>query len=144
MAKEKNKGGRPPTYDRQVATLAKDVSAINKKLDAGLNKIADEYEDIVTTAIDLGLGRGKDQVALASGAIVEVDRKPNVQMLKHLLDVGIAMVDKTGGGPDSPSARIIESMRQRMGVTNNTQVNIDHITIPSVDGVARLVEGDVG
>ena len=123
--------GRPPKYERQIELLVKDVSAVNKKLDKGLNKIADNMEDITQVAIDLALGVGDDMIQNANGQTVKVPRNPNVQMLKHLMNVGVAMIDKTGEGPDSPSQPILRNMRERISgsITYNTQVNIDNTGI---------------
>lgn len=141
--KRKLNKGRPPKYDRQVELLVKDVHAINKKLDNGLQQVADEYEEIVRVAIEVGLGRGSETYLTPAGERRERPRTPNVPMLKHLLDVGIAMVDKTGEGPDSPSQRILRAMRERMGVVNNTQVNIDNfIASPPSPRIPSIVEGD--
>ena len=123
--------GRPPTLAHQTESLVKRVMTANKKIDTGLSKIADEYPDLVNTAVNIALGRGHNIEMDANGVFREIPRNPSIPMLKTLLDIGINMVDKTGEGPDSPSQRILSAMRNK--VTQLTQVNIDTVTIIESD-----------
>jgi hypothetical protein len=127
--------GRPPSLTNQTEGLVKRVMAANKKIDTGLSKIADEYPELIATAMDMALGRGYNTDYDGNGVLREIPRNPNVQMLKNLIDIGINMVDKTGEGPDSPSQRILSAMHNK--ITQLTQVNIDHITILDSDNNDR-------
>lgn len=139
VTKKNPKGaGRPPSIVHQTEGLVKRVMAANKKIDTGLARIADEYPDLVNTAIDMALGRGYNTDYDGNGVLREIPRNPNVQMLKNLLDIGINMVDKTGEGPDSPSQRILASMHDK--ITQITQVNIDHINYSEPSPDSRGIE----
>ena len=142
ITKRNPKGaGRPPTLAHQTDTLVKRVMTANRKIDTGLSKIADEYPDLVNTAINMALGRGHNVEIDANGVFRDIPRNPSIPMLKTLLDIGINMVDKTGEGPDSPSQRILSAMRNK--VTQLTQVNIDTVTIIESDADSGDVENSV-
>ena len=102
--------GRPAKVDNQAVILAHKVMDVNKRLDRGLSKIGDNYPDIAQTAIDIALGKGTINVMTANGPRI-MERNPDVPMLRHLLSVGIEMIDKTGEGPDSPSQQILKNMQ---------------------------------
>jgi hypothetical protein len=130
--------GRPAKVDNQAVILAHKVMDVNKKLDRGLSKIGDNYPDIAQTAIDIALGKGTINVMTANGPRI-MERNPDVPMLRHLLSVGIEMIDKTGEGPDSPSQQILKNMQAK--VLQLTQVKIDNLTIANRD-TEQPVAGD--